>query len=143
MSNANDDPMNVIERLLAATNAHDVERIADCFSDGYTLESPLHPARSFRGKEQVRRNWTQILGAVRDLDARMVASARNGDTAWTEWHMKGTRPDGTAHDMRGVFIFRVQNESIIDGRMFFEAVDAANVDMSEAIRRTLESGAAR
>ena len=49
MTSTNDDPMSTIERLVAATNAHYLEGIVACFAAGYTLEAPLHPARSFRG----------------------------------------------------------------------------------------------
>src|SRR5690242_874566 len=97
MSEANEDPTPTIERLLAATNAHDVEAIVACFAEDYTLESPIHPARSSRGKEQVRRNWMQILSAVGDLGARLLGSVREGRTSWTEWEMIGTRRDGGAH----------------------------------------------
>jgi ketosteroid isomerase-like protein len=127
--------MSVIDRLLAATNAHDVDAITACFAIDYTLDSPLHPARSFKGNAQVRRNWTQILGAIRDLSARIVGSACDGATAWTEWEMSGTRPDGAPHLMRGVFVFRIENDAIVTGRMFLEPVDESPVDANEAVRR--------
>ena len=137
MREANPGPMPTIERLLGATNAHDVEGIVACFAEGYTLESPLHPARSFRGKQQVRTNWTQILAAVGDLEARLVSSARDGCTAWTEWEMVGTRRDGCSHCMRGVFIFRVEDDLIVNGRMFLEPVDVSAGDMNEGLRKVL------
>ena len=51
MTSANKNPMAAIERLVQATNAHDLEGIVSCFADDYTLEVPFHPARSFRGNE--------------------------------------------------------------------------------------------
>ena len=69
---------SAVERLVRATNAHDIEGIVACFADDYTLDAPLHPARSFRGREQVRRNWTQILGAVPDLAVRLLRVAADG-----------------------------------------------------------------
>jgi ketosteroid isomerase-like protein len=139
MSEANTDPMPTIERLLGATNAHDVEGIVACFAEGYTLDSPAHPARSFRGKQQVRRNWTQILAAVGDLEARLLGFARDGCVAWTEWEMVGTRRDGAAHWMRGVFIFRVEDGSIVSGRMFLEPVDSSTADANDGLRQVLAS----
>ena len=35
-----------------------------------------------------------------------------GQTVWTEWEHRGTRPDHTAHLMRGVIIFGVRDELI-------------------------------
>ncbi len=138
-SDADTDPMPTIERLLAAINGHDVDGIVACFADDYTLESPLHPARSFRGTEQVRRNWTQIFAAVSDLTARLVTFARDGQSAWTEWEMVGKRRDGARHCMRGVFIFRVEGGSIASGRMFLEPVDNEAADMNEGLQRVLGS----
>jgi hypothetical protein len=43
-------------RLQLAINAHDLDALADCFEPGYLSEQPLHPARSFTGQEQMRRN---------------------------------------------------------------------------------------
>jgi ketosteroid isomerase-like protein len=137
MTDVSTDPMATIGRLLHAMNAHDVEGIVACFAEAYTLESPLHPTRSFRGKDQVRRNWSQILSAVGDLRARLVGSARDGHTVWTEWEMSGTRHDGGAHCMRGVFIFDVDGNVIVRGRMFLEPVDTSTLDMNESLREVL------
>jgi len=129
--------MPTIERLLRATNAHDVEAIVACFGESYTLDSPLHPARSFQGREHVRRNWTQILGAVGDLTASLLGFARDGSSAWTEWEMVGTRRDGAAHCMRGVFIFRVEEGCIVSGRMFLEPVDSSTSGADAGVRQRL------
>jgi ketosteroid isomerase-like protein len=74
MTNKNESPAATIDRLVAATNAHDLDGIVACFADDYALESPLHPARSFKGTEQVRRNWTQILGTVKDIKLSLPVS---------------------------------------------------------------------
>lgn len=133
----NEDPRAPVRRLLDATNAHDVDAIVACFGDDYALEAPLHPARSFRGREQVRRNWTQILSAVPDLRATLVASATDGGTVWSEWEMAGTRREGASHLMRGVFVFGVHDGLIRSGRMFLEAVDREGGDMDAAVRQEL------
>ena len=83
-----------------------------------TWASPVHPARSFRGKEQVRRNWTQFLAASPDMKASIERYACDGDVVWTEWTMTGAK-----HDMRGVFIFGVEGDLVRWGRMFLEPVD--------------------
>jgi ketosteroid isomerase-like protein len=134
MTTAKEDPLATIDRLVRATNGHDLEGIVSSFADDYSLEAPLHPARSFRGKEQVRRNWAQILGAVPDIAVRVLRSARDGATAWTEWEMTGTRADGARHLMRGVFIFGVSEGLVRWGRMFLEPVDQAPGDMDDAVR---------
>lgn len=47
---------DVVARLLRATNEHDLDGVVACFAPDYSNETPVHPARSFQGREQVRRN---------------------------------------------------------------------------------------
>jgi len=54
------DTLEVVNRLLAATNAHDVDALVGCFAPDYVNETPAHPLRGFHGHEQVRSNWTAI-----------------------------------------------------------------------------------
>ena len=140
MTSASNNPMAAIELLVQATNAHDLEGIVSCFADDYTLDAPVHPARSFRGKEQVRRNWMQILDAVPDISVRVLRSACDHGTVWTEWEMIGTRRDGGAHLMRGVFIFGVSEGLVRWGRMFLDPVDLFGPDMDSAVHDQLGSG---
>jgi ketosteroid isomerase-like protein len=129
----------VIERLQRATNEHDVDAIAACFAPDYRSTAPVHPARDFTGRDQVRRNWTQILGAVGDLRADVLATAVAGDTVWTEWEHRGTRPDGSGHLIRGVVIFEVRDELISGARFYLEPVDAAQDGVEEAVRRQVRA----
>lgn len=129
-----------VERLRDATNAHDVEAITACFTSDYRNETPAHPARSFIGREQVRRNWSQILRSVPDLETEIVASATETDTVWTEWEHRGTRPDGTAHRMRGVIVFVVSDGLIESARFFLEPVDTNGLTVDEAVRFHVGAG---
>ena len=131
-------PSTVVRRLLDATNDHDVDAIVACFAPDYRNETPVHPARSFVGSEQVRHNWAQIFTAVSDLKAEVVAAAVDGDTVWTEWEHQGVRPDGSAHLMRGVVIFTVAEGLIESARFFLEPVQRADGDVAEAVRRQVD-----
>jgi ketosteroid isomerase-like protein len=137
MANHETSPKATVERLVEATNSHQVEAVVACFAPDYRLESPLHPARSFSGQEQVRRNWTQIFAGVPNLAARVLAQAVDGQTIWTEWEMSGTRRDGQPHLMRGVFVFGVFDGLIRTGRMFLELVDESGTNMDAAVQRQL------
>jgi ketosteroid isomerase-like protein len=129
-----DGPLAMIERLQRATNAHDVDAVAACFAEDYENETPAHPTRGFRGREQVRQNWTQILSFVPDLQASVLRSALDGDTVWTEWEMTGTRGDGTAHLMRGVTVFGVGDGLARWARFYLEPVDDDASTVDEAVR---------
>jgi ketosteroid isomerase-like protein len=114
----------VVRRLLDATNRRDVDGITACFSPDYRNETPAHPARGFVGDDQVRRNWTTILGGIPDHSADVTAFAVDGDTVWTEWRMGGTRRDGARHDMAGVVIFTVGGDDrIAAARFYLEPVE--------------------
>ena len=125
------------DRLCAATNSHDVDRVVGCFAEDYRNETPAHPARGFTGHEQVRRSWTQIFAGVPDLIAQVVRSDQHGDTCWSEWEMRGTRVDGGAHLMRGVVVFTLAGGRAAAARFYLEPVDHAAVDADEAVRRVL------
>jgi hypothetical protein len=124
----------VVDRLLQATNDHDLDALVNCFASDYLNETPAHPLRAFTGNEQVRLNWTQIFAAVPDLVAEVTAQSEDGGTAWTEWQMSGTRGDGTQHLMRGVIIFTVLDDRIRAARFYLEPVETSTGDVNAAVR---------
>ena len=124
----------VIDRLLQATNDHDLDALVDCFASDYVNQTPVHPLRGFTGSEQVRLNWRQIFAAVPDLVAEVAARAEVGGTVWTEWQMAGNRGDGTPHLMRGVIIFTVQDDRISTTRFYLEPVETSTGDVNTAVR---------
>ncbi len=128
-----DEPLAVVQRLQAATNAHDLEALVDCFSDDYLSEIPLHPSRTFRGREQVRSNWAQILGGVPDLHSELIRQAMDGNTVWAEWEWSGTRRDGAPHLMRGTTILGVEGDRIAWARFYMEPVVDDGVGIDAAV----------
>lgn len=133
-------PAAMIQRLVGATNAHDVEAVVACFGASYRNETPAHPARSFDGPDQVRRNWEQIFAFVPDLTAEVLRVAVDGDTVWSEWEHRGTRADGSAHLMRGVVIFGVTDLVADWARFYLEPVDTGDTDITTAVRRQVATG---
>lgn len=125
------------DRVCEATNSHDIERVVDCFTADYVNETPAHPARGFRGRVQVRRNWTQIFAAVPDIEAEILRSHQVEDTVWSEWEMRGIRKDGDRHLMRGVMIFTVSGDRARAVRFYLEPVELDGVDADTAVQQTL------
>lgn len=136
-------PAAMVERLRVATNAHDLEALVSCFAADYRNETPAHPERGFTGRDQVRRNWEQIFAAVPDVSAVVLRGTVDGDTAWTEWEHRGTRPDGSQHLMRGVVIFGVRNGVAEWARFYLEPVRADGDNADAAVRRHLAAGGPR
>jgi|ERR1019366_4032976 ketosteroid isomerase-like protein len=129
-------PGALVERLCQATNAHDLEALASCFAVDYRNDTPVHPARGFRGRAQVRKNWEQIFTAVPDIAAQ-VHWVADQETAWSEWEMRGTRRDGSAHVMRGVVIFGVKNGEASWARFYLEPVQEGGGGVDDAVRRAV------
>lgn len=136
-ASANTAPEALIERLVGATNDHDLDAVMACFAPHYRNETPLHPERGFVGREQVRRNWSQIFALVPDVRVEVMRSAVDGDTVWTEWEHTGTRPDGAPHVMRGVIIFGVEDGLASWARFYLEPVREGEGDADGAVRRVL------
>ena len=132
----NENPvLELVRRLEAAVNAHDLEAVVACFAAEYRNETPLHPERDFIGREQVRRNWEQIFSFIPDVRADLTKHAADGDTVWSEWEHRGTRRDGTAHLMRGVVIFGVEDGRAAWARFYLEPVESGGGDADAAVRR--------
>ena len=124
----------VIDRLVTATNAHDLDALVGCFSEDYVNETPVHPARGFRGNAQVRSNWQQIFAFVPDIEARVLRSSGSGGEIWSEWQMLGTRRDGSAHQMAGVVIFAIADGLIRHARFYLEPIDLGSSGVDDAVR---------
>jgi limonene-1,2-epoxide hydrolase len=131
------DALSVVEQLVAATNAHDRDAVVGCFAPDYANETPAHPARGFRGREQVRRNWKTIFAAVPDITARVVATAVDAGRVWTEWEMNGIRRDGTPYAVAGVINFGIAGNEIVSARFYLEPVDTHSGDVDAAIDRLM------
>jgi ketosteroid isomerase-like protein len=139
MTRSAGQPTTIAERLSAAVNSHEVERVVELFTDDYVNETPIHPSRNFTGREQVRRNWSQIFAGVPDVEAVVLRSDQVGDQVWSEWEMRGTRVDGIAHLMRGMMRFTVEGDRASAVRFYLEPVDASEHDADESVRRLLTS----
>jgi ketosteroid isomerase-like protein len=135
-----DGPQQTVERLVRATNDHDIDALVACFAPEYSNETPVHPGRGFRGRDQVRRNWEQIFAFVPDVRAEVVRLTADGDTVWSEWEMNGTRRDGTAHHMRGVILFGVRDGLAQWARFYLEPVEDETGTVDDAVRDQVVRG---
>ena len=123
----------VIERLVAAMNAHDLDAAAGFFHEDYRSEQPAHPGRAFVGRAQMRANWEAMFAGIHDFRAEICRSVQDGDTTWTEWRWSGTRSDGQAFEMRGVTLFEITGDQIVAGRLYLEEVERDAVGIEQAV----------
>ena len=123
-----------MNRLTAAQNAHDLERMLACFHEDYRSEQPLFPARTFQGIGQVRANWSALLENIPDFHGAIVRSAVDGDTVFVEICWTGTKADGTPLDERGVAIMGVRDDRIAWGRLYVDEVEREGADIDAVVR---------
>ena len=130
---AEDLMSEVIERLVVAMNAHDLDAAAGLFHEDYRSEQPTHPGRAFVGRAQMRANWEAMFAGVPDFHAEICRSVHADETIWTEWRWSGTRSDGQAFEMRGVTLFEITDDQIVAGRLYLEEVERKVVGIERAV----------
>ena len=131
----------IMDRLLAAMNAHDLDAFVACFAPEYESLQPAHPSRSFRGSDQVRKNWEGVFAGVPDFSAELVMSALTDDGVEVgEWHWQGTHTDGSPFAMRGVILAGIQHNRIAWGRLYMEPVESGGDTIEEMVQETYRPG---
>ena len=121
-------------KLKDAINSHDIEAFVACFDENYFSEQPVHPDRTFHGREQVRKNWSSNFNEIPDFSAQIIRHAINNDSVWGEWEWQGTRKDNSRMFMRGVLIFGVQKDRIAWGRLYIEPVESGGKGIDAAMK---------
>jgi hypothetical protein len=127
----------MMNRLLAAMNAHDLNAFVACFASEYRSEQPAHPSRSFEGSDQVRENWTSVFAGVPDFSAELLSSATTDDGVEIgEWTWRGTHSDGSPFAMQGVTVMGIEEEKIAWGRLYMEVVERGGANIDQMVQET-------
>lgn len=124
----------VVDRLVAAMNAHDLEAAAALFHEAYRSEQPAHPGRAFVGRAQMHANWAAMFAGIPDFHAELIRSVDDGNTTWSEWSWSGIRTDGQRFHVRGVALFEFEDGLITAGRLYLEDVEREAVGIEEAVQ---------
>jgi ketosteroid isomerase-like protein len=112
-----------VERLRDAINSHDAARVADCFTENYRCDMPMHPSRGFTGRARVRENYQALFARIPDLRATVLRSCQDESGVWSEWEMSGTSDEGIPSPSTGVVItLSVVDERIEHTRFYLDAV---------------------
>lgn len=129
----------LLERMRAALDAHDLDTFVEFFREDYVGERPRHPGSPMSSREDVRRNWAEVLSDVPDLRVDVPAAVEDGGTIWSEWRAYGTARSGAMLEIRGVIIFGIQDGQVAWSRMYLEPVEHVGLTLSEMMgvaRRT-------
>ena len=128
---------DVMNRLLAATNGHDLDALVACFAPDYRSEQPAHPSRAFQGSAQVRENWTSVFAGVPDFHTELLVSVTTDDGIEIgEWRWSGRYTDGSPFAMRGVIVLGIEDEHIAWGRLYMEQVEEDGADIDQMVQES-------
>jgi ketosteroid isomerase-like protein len=139
MAETSDGTRALILHLADAGNRRDLAALVECFAPDYLSEQPNHPDRTFRGREQVRKNWGTLFQSMPDLLIELLATSVDGDTGWTEWHWTGTQSDGGAFDWHGVIILGVREDHIAWMRLYMEPTDMTAQGIDATVQAMIRS----
>ena len=121
----------LLERMRAALDAHDLDAFVGFFRDDYVGERPRHPGTPMSSREDVRRNWEEVISDVPNLRVDVPAAVEDGNTIWSEWRAYGTARSGATLELRGVIIFGIQDDQVAWSRMYMEPVEHEGVPLTE------------
>jgi ketosteroid isomerase-like protein len=121
----------LLERMRAALDAHDLDAFVSFFRDDYVGERPRHPGTPMSSRDDVRRNWEEVISDVPDLRVDVPAAVEDGNTIWSEWRAYGTARSGAELELRGVIIFGIQDGQVAWSRMYMEPVEHEGVPLTE------------
>jgi hypothetical protein len=128
---------STVDRLIEATNAHDVDAMMECFSQDYRSEQPLHPEAGFSGRDQVGKNWSLMFEEVPDLRIDVVRSAIADDEVWTELRVHGRKADGGPFEYRGMTVWGMRDDRILWARLYFEPVEVGGAGIDDRMQQVL------
>ena len=131
----------IMDRLCSAMNAHDLDAFVGCFGPDYESQQPAHPSRSFRGSDQVRKNWASVFAGVPDFTAELVLSALTDEGVEVgEWRWQGTHTDGSPFGMQGVIVTGIAHGLIAWARLYMEPIEQGGAKIDEVVQETYRPG---
>jgi len=125
----------IINKLVRAANAHDLDAMAALLHPDYRSLQPAHPARAFVGRSQFRANWEAMFAGIPDFRAELGRVVQDRDTAWCEWAWFGMRTDKRSFEVRGVVLCEIRDGLIATGTLFMEEVESEAVGIEQAVQK--------
>ena len=116
----------VLEAVLEAFNAHDVDAIMSFFAEDCVLEMPRGPAPGglrLEGKEQVRAGIQSRFDGIPDVHYGDDSHWLCGDRGVSEWTLSGTQRTGEPIEVRGCDLWHFVDGKISRKNSFWKIVD--------------------
>ena len=118
---------SMLKDLVAAFNAHDLDRVMEFFVDDCVLEMPRGPepwGTRFRGAAAVREGLAQRFAGLPDVHYADDEHWVCGTHAVSKWLLTGTSPEGTRITVRGCDLFDLAPDGRIERKdSYWKIVD--------------------
>jgi steroid delta-isomerase-like uncharacterized protein len=121
------DTLEVVERYVAALNAHDVDGVLDCVTDDYTSEHVATLGSGLRGKRAYRERLPAFLAEFDDLHYEIEDTIVDGDRAAVAYRMscrwRGETGAARSVALRGLFRFRIEEGRVAQRVDYWDSGD--------------------
>ncbi len=121
-----DEKREVLEQMLDAFNAHDLDTIMSLFAEDCVFESPRGPdpwGRRSVGKEEVARGLAARFEGIPDVQYRDGDHFVAGDRGLSEWTLTGTTVEGERVEVRGCDLWTFRGDRIVRKDSFWKIVE--------------------
>lgn len=116
----------VLDEILAAFNAHDLDRIMGFFAEDCVLEMPRGPhpwGDRYEGLAAVRAGLASRFAGMPDVSYDEAEHFVSGDTGISQWTLRGTPASGPPIEVRGCDFYSFRNGRITRKNSFWKRRD--------------------
>ncbi|MER3437346.1 MAG: nuclear transport factor 2 family protein [Chloroflexota bacterium] len=116
MDDGSEATREVIERVNAAFNAHDVAAVMALMTTDCVFENTWPPpdGERFQGQAAVSGSWERLFAATPDAYFSTEELITAGDRAVVRWRYTWTNADGSPGHVRGIDLFRVRDGKVAE-----------------------------
>ena len=117
---------DVLQALVDAFNAHDLDRIMAFFADDCSLEMPrgkLPSGSRMVGKPAVREGLAGRFAGLPDVHYGDPTHFVCGDTGISQWTLTGTTPAGARIEVRGCDFYTFRDGKVVKKDSYWKIVD--------------------
>jgi steroid delta-isomerase-like uncharacterized protein len=116
----------VLKAILAAFNAHDLERIMSFFAEDCVLEMPRGPqpwGTRMTGKAAVREGLRSRFTGMPDVRYEEDSHFVSGDIGVSQWTLRGTPASGKPIAVRGCDFYSFRDGKIVKKDSYWKIVE--------------------
>lgn len=110
------DAVEMLRRIAAAFDRHDLDAIMTHFADDAVFEGPRGPDRCgqrFTGKQAVRDAFAARFAGIPDVRYQDDEHFVDGDRGASEWTLSGTTTTGQRIEVRGCDLWTLRDGKVV------------------------------